>query len=142
MMRSNRIAGPNRTIMKFGYAIIYVPDVEAAIAFYEKAFGLTRRFVVESGEYGELDTGATALAFAADFLGEKNLPGGYRRNRAGDLPSGFEVALVTEDVAAAFEKAIAAGAVLVSHPEVKPWGQVVAYVRDLNGVLVEICSPL
>jgi lactoylglutathione lyase len=128
--------------MKFGYAIIYVPDVEAAITFYENAFGLTRRFVVETGEYGELETGATALGFVADFLAEKNLPDGYRRNMTGSPPSGFEVALVTEDVAAAFEKAIAAGALLVSKPEAKSWGQIVAYVRDLNGVLVEICSPL
>ncbi|MFO0110274.1 MAG: VOC family protein, partial [Alphaproteobacteria bacterium] len=27
-------------------------------------------------------------------------------------------------------------------PEQKPWGQTVAYVRDLNGFLVEICSPV
>jgi lactoylglutathione lyase len=128
--------------MKFGYAIIYVPDVEATISFYEKAFGLKRRMVVETGEYGELETGETALAFAADFLAEKNLPDGYRKNSPGDLPPGFEAALVTEDVAAAFEKAVAAGAVEISKPEKKPWGQVVAYVRDLNGVPVEICSPM
>jgi lactoylglutathione lyase len=128
--------------MRFGYSIIYVPDVEAAISFYEKAFGLTRRMVVETGEYGELETGETALAFAADFLAEKNLPGGYRKNSPGDLPPGFEVAFVTEDVDAAFEKALAGGAEEISKPEKKPWGQIVAYVRDLNGVPVEICSPI
>jgi catechol 2,3-dioxygenase-like lactoylglutathione lyase family enzyme len=26
--------------MKFGYAILYVDDVEATLSFYEKAFGL------------------------------------------------------------------------------------------------------
>jgi hypothetical protein len=28
------------------------------------------------------------------------------------------------------------------HLDEKPWGQVVAYVRDLNGYLVEICTPM
>jgi lactoylglutathione lyase len=128
--------------MKLGYAIIYVPDVEAAVSFYERTFGLKRRMVAETGEYGELETGETALAFAADFLAEKNFPEGYRKNTPGGLPPGFEVALVTEDVATAFDKAVAAGAEQISKPETKPWGQTVAYVRDLNGVPVEICSPI
>ncbi len=50
-------------MVKFGYAIAYVDDVEAALRFYEGAFGLTRRFLHESGDYGELDTGSTVLAF-------------------------------------------------------------------------------
>jgi lactoylglutathione lyase len=51
--------------MKFGYTIIYVPDVTASLVFFEKAFGFTRRFLHESGDYGELETGATTLAFAS-----------------------------------------------------------------------------
>ncbi len=47
--------------MKFGYAIIYVPDVLSSIAFFEAAFGLSRRFLHESGAYGELNTGETIL---------------------------------------------------------------------------------
>ena len=41
--------------MKFGYTIIYVPDVLASVEFFESAFGLERRFVHESG-YAEMDT--------------------------------------------------------------------------------------
>ena len=41
-------------IMKFGYTIVYVPDVLASVEFFERAFGLKRRFVHESG-YGEMD---------------------------------------------------------------------------------------
>ncbi|WP_234824496.1 VOC family protein [Ensifer adhaerens] len=40
----------------------------------------------------------------------------------------------------AYEKAVSAGASPVKPPEEKPWGQVVGYVRDLNGCLVELCS--
>ena len=50
-----------------GYVILYVNDVAASLAFYEKAFGLARRFFHDDNgkAYGELETGATRLAFAS-----------------------------------------------------------------------------
>ena len=53
----------------------------------------------------------------------------------------FEVALVTADVEAAFAQAVSEGATPVKEPALKPWGQLVGYVRDINGFMVEICSP-
>ena len=35
--------------MRLGYTIIYVKDVTRTVKFYEQAFGLSRRFVHESG---------------------------------------------------------------------------------------------
>lgn len=128
--------------MRFGYTIIYVPDVERAVAFYEQAFGLERRFVHESGSYGELETGGTALAFASHEQAGSNLPGGFTAIEPSAPPVGIEVGLVTDDVGAAYERAVAAGATPLTPPYLKPWGQTVSYVRDLNGVLVEICSPV
>ena len=126
--------------MELGYVIVYVEDVPATIAFYEKAFGLTRRFVDDSGSYGELQTGATTLSFAQEeFTPTRGL---FHLNRAGAKPGGSEIGLVSQDVAADFAAALAAGAVSVLEPMQKPWGQTVAYVSDLNGVLVEICSPI
>ena len=127
--------------MKFAYTIIYVPDVVASIEFFERAFGFQRRFIHESG-YGELDTGVTTLAFANHELGQANLPGGYVAADASALPLGIEVAFVTENVDAAYAKAVAAGAVEVKGPTLKPWGQTVAYVRCPDGTLVELCSPV
>jgi uncharacterized glyoxalase superfamily protein PhnB len=125
--------------MKLGYTIIYVADVPATLAFYEKAFGLKRRFLHESNLYAELDTGNTVLAFA----GEPMASGlAIRPNRKDDAPAGFEIAFVTDDPGAAYSKAVAAGASAVKPPAAKPWGQIVGYVRDLNGCLVEICSPV
>jgi lactoylglutathione lyase len=126
--------------MKFGYAIIYTADVEKSIEFFEHAFGLKRRFIHESG-YGELETGNTALAFASHELGSSNLPNGYIKADAGK-PLGIEIALVTEDVQGAFDRAVNSGAELIRAPKAKPWGQVVAYVRCPDGTLVEICSPV
>ena len=126
--------------MRLGYVIIYVPDLEATVAFYERAFGIARRFIHESG-YAEMETGATALAFASEALGQANGMT-YRPNRVRDDAAGAEAAFVTADVAVAFGKAVAAGALAFKEPVQKPWGQTVAYVRDNNGFLVEICSPI
>jgi catechol 2,3-dioxygenase-like lactoylglutathione lyase family enzyme len=128
--------------MKLGYTILYVPNVAASLVFFEQAFGLTRRFLHESGDCGELETGETALAFAAHALGQANFLAGYVAASESPLPLGMEIALVTPDVAFAHAKALGAGAKELKPPEAKPWGQVVSYVRCPDGTLVEICSPV
>ena len=126
---------------RFGYTILYVPDVPAAITFYETAFGLTLRFMHESNLYAELETGNVILGFAGESLAEANGVA-VRPARRGDLPAAFEVALICDDPHAAWKTAVAAGASAVKPPELKPWGQLVGYVRDLNGCLIELCSEL
>jgi predicted enzyme related to lactoylglutathione lyase len=126
--------------MKFGYTILYVKDVESTVAFYESAFGLKRKFVHESG-YGKMETGETKLAFASVELATSNGVSFVPASPEGPAPA-VEVAFVTQDVEAAFAVAVKAGSAPVAGPKQKPWGQFVAYVRDLNGFLVEICSPL
>ncbi len=128
--------------MKLGYTIIYVPDVAASLAFFEQAFGLSRRFLHEGGDYGELATGETTLAFASLALGRAHFPDGFVAASESRLPLGMEIALVTSDVAAAHARALAAGATALQAPESKPWGQVVSYVRCPDGTLVELCSPV
>lgn len=129
------------TAMKFGYTILYVKSVPASVAFYEDAFGLQRKFVHEEGLYAEMDTGATTLAFAAYGLAKTNLPSGFQKNDPENEPGGFEIALVTEDVAGAYHRAVEAGAIPVAAPASKPWGQICAFVRDKDGIIVELCSP-
>lgn len=127
--------------MKLGYTIIYVKDVPNTVAFFEAAFGLACRFMHESKLYAEMETGDTALAFAADEAAEMNGLA-ITPNRPSTLPAGWEVCFVTEDVQAAYDRAIAHGAKPVAPPEAKPWGQIVSYLRDLNGCIVEIASPI
>lgn len=128
--------------MKFGYTIIYVDDVSAATKFYGDAFGFATRFVHEGGDYAELDTGETTLAFASHDLGAKNLPGGYAKLTELAKPAGVEIAFVTDDVQAAVANANAAGATVIAEPNQKPWGQTVAYVRSPDGSLIELCTPV
>ena len=128
--------------MKFGYTILYVPDVAASISFMESAFGMQRGFVHDGGDYGELATGGTTLAFAAHSLGRSNLPGGYVEASASAKPLGMEISLITDDVATAHAKALAVGAVELKAPMLKPWGQTVSYLRCPDGCLVELCKPM
>jgi lactoylglutathione lyase len=126
--------------MQFAYTIVYVSDVAASLAFFERAFGLARRFLHESGGYGELETGATTLAFASHEVARANVGSDHVAGDASTLPLGIEVGLVTDDVAAACTRAVAVGATLVNAPSSKPWGQTVAYVRCPDGTLVELCT--
>jgi lactoylglutathione lyase len=128
--------------VRFGYTILYVEDVPRSLDFYERALGLERRFLHESGDYGELETGATALAFATHELAASNLPGIYRGTTADSGRPPFEVCFVTEDVEGAYGRAVEAGADAVTEPLTKPWGQDVAYVRDPDGNLIELASPV
>lgn len=128
--------------MKFGYTILYVEDVEATLEFYERAFGLERRMLDDAKCYGELETGGTRLAFAARKFVSGLIPVPLGESAPSLAAPPIELGMVTDDVAASFQCALAAGAVDVKRPEQKPWEQVVGYVRDLNGFLVEICSPM
>jgi lactoylglutathione lyase len=128
--------------VRFGYTILYVEDVPRSLDFYERALGLQRRFLHESGEYGELETGATALAFATHELAASNLPNVYGDASEDSGRPPFEVCFVTDDVESAYGRAIEAGADAVTAPQTKPWGQDVAYVRDPDGNLIELASPV
>lgn len=128
--------------MQFGYTIIYVPDVSLSLQFFEQAFGFNRKFLHESGTYGELETGQTTLAFAAHALGELNFPSGHVEAHSSEKPLGIEIGLVTTEIHHAHEAALAAGAIALSPPTAKPWGQVVSYLRCPDGTLVELCTPV
>jgi lactoylglutathione lyase len=124
--------------MQLRYVILYVADVPATMDFYARAFGLETRFLHEGGDYGEMATGETRLAFSAIALMQSL--GKQVATSAPDHPS-FELAFTTDDVPAALARATAAGAVLVQDATVMPWGQTLSYVRAPEGTLVEICTP-
>lgn len=125
--------------MRFKYTILFVEDVTRSIEFFERAFGLSRRMIHESGDYGELDTGATTLSFSSLRLMTQL---GKTPGKADPSSPVFEIAFETDDVAAALEKARAAGATVVQEVRAEPWGQTTAYVTGGDGYLIEICSPV
>jgi catechol 2,3-dioxygenase-like lactoylglutathione lyase family enzyme len=135
----------NAPSASLGYVVLYVKDVSASLTFYEKAFGFSRRFFNDDHgkAYGELDTGGARLAFYSVELVKSELKLPEVVLASPDKPPlGFEIALVTSDVPAAFARAVKAGATVVSEPATKPWGQTVACVRDKDGHLIELATPM
>ena len=128
----------------FGYSIFYVADVEATVSFYEQAFGMARKFVTPENDYGELATGDTTLAFVSNELAGQNLDdaGGFAKIDASAKPIGASITLLTDDVAAMLDQVLQAGGTPYTDAVLKPWGQTVANVRDINGILIEVATPV
>lgn len=129
-------------MIKFTYTILYVKDVVKSIDFYERAFGFKRKFISPGNEYGELITGDVVLSFAAVSLANTNLTAGFIQSTPDGKPFGIEIGFTTEKVEEVYKEAIKAGAIAVEKAKTKPWGQVVAYLRDIDGFLIEICTPI
>lgn len=126
----------------FKYTILYVNDVLASMAFYEKAFGFQQKFISPDKMYGELATGNTTLSFAHKKLAASKLKNGFAESDLSKKPFGFEIAFTTDNVEATLQAASKAGGTIMEFPNTTSWGQVVAYVRDPDGFLVEICTPI
>ena len=125
--------------MLFRYTILYVEDVAQSLDFYERAFGLVRGFLHESGDYGEMVTGETRLAFSLTRLMREL---GKEPAKPSPKFPVFEIAFETTNVRQAFDRAVSEGAVPIQDVRQEPWGQTTSYVADLDGYLVEICSPV
>lgn len=129
-------------MIKFAYTILYVQDVEKSIVFYEKAFGFNRKFISPDNSYGELITGETTLSFASVELAKTNLKDGFTESSNASKPFAMEIGFATEEVDKVYNDAIREGAIAEAAPGFKSHGQTVAYVRDLDGFLIEICTPM
>ncbi|AEA44887.1 VOC family protein [Fluviicola taffensis] len=129
-------------MIKFAYTILYVSDVKRTAEFYSKTFGFEVRFIAPGDEYAELNTGTTTLSFASLSLANSNLKDGFQEGDLKTKPFGMEIGFTTVNVQELVDKAIAAGATLLEEPKEKPWGQMVAYIRDFDGILIEVCTPM
>jgi uncharacterized glyoxalase superfamily protein PhnB len=128
--------------MKYGYTIIYVEDVKETAEFYQKAFGFQLKFLTPENDYGELVSGETTIAFASIELGKSNFKNGFLNTNKTAKPFGVELAFISENIEADLNTAIKMGATEFEPLTEKPWGQKVGYVRDNNGFLIEICTPI
>ena len=126
--------------MKLDGIMIWVADVPATVAFYEAAFGLEIQMMDDAKTYAQLSTGETTLALAAESAAAANGIA-VRPHRPGEPPAAVQLAFVHDDVAAAYDRAVSAGAVAEVPLTEKPWGQTLGYLRDNNGFLVELSSP-
>jgi catechol 2,3-dioxygenase-like lactoylglutathione lyase family enzyme len=120
------------------YVILIVEDLDRALGFYTGVLGL--RLGHRSGDFAQLDTGATRLALYTRNAMAKTLGLSLQAPDA-NAPS-FEIGFKVADVDAAVSELIARGAALVTAPTDRFWGQRTAYVRDPDGHLIELAQDL
>ncbi|OWM89307.1 uncharacterized protein LOC116199097 [Punica granatum] len=125
----------------FAYTVVYVKDVAKSISFYSKAFGYSVRRLDESRRWGELETGQTTIAFTPIHQYETDgRTGTVKPPESSCERQQVEVCFDYRDVDVAYKRAVESGAVPVSQPEMKEWGQKVGYVRDLDGIVIRMGS--
>ncbi|MBI4528049.1 MAG: VOC family protein [Deltaproteobacteria bacterium] len=120
------------------YIILIVEDLDRALRFYTEVLGLTLGH--RSGDYAQLATGATRMALYTRAAMEKTLAMELRAP-ALDAP-GFEIGFKVADVDAVFADLVARGAVPVTPPTTRAWGQRTAYVSDPDGHLIELAQDV
>src|SRR6185437_13213072 len=101
--------------MKLTYVILYVNNVTDSVAFYQKAFGIKHRFIHESGDYAEMDTGEVTIAFCAHNLAKDILKQNYLKAAQGQL-IGSQISFEPHNLKEAYETALENGAKSITAP--------------------------
>jgi PhnB protein len=110
-----------------------VQDGARMIEFYQKAFGAQERYRMPTPDGKHVAHAELQIGDSAFMLGEE-MPGsdcGGTPNSLGGVSVGFY--LYVEDVQAAFDQAVAAGATVKQPPEDMFWGDRIGTVTDPSG---------
>ena len=107
---------------------IQVDDVEAGTRLLTSAYGW--RVLTADPNFGELDAGGLRVMLSREAM----IPWGRT--------DGVILHHSVEDVAAAVETAMAAGAELLSGPVHTDWGTEAAYLKGPGGLIVDVCRDL
>lgn len=126
---------------RLSYVGIQVRDVDRSIAFYRDLFGMQvvrREKVLETGgEWAELRSPGSRFLLEVNWYpeGSKFFPGPYRNGDELD-----HIAFECEDVERAFAELLARG-VPAGHPPFLEGGTMLAFVRDPDGIWIELTGP-
>jgi catechol 2,3-dioxygenase-like lactoylglutathione lyase family enzyme len=126
--------------MPLGHIIFYVPDVAATVDFYETAFGFQKHRDNRASGTVDMISGKMIISFLSEATA-KALGHPFTPLRPDSPPPGIELILERVEVLPAYIRALLAGATPIEEPALNALGQMVAVVRDLNGVMVELCAP-
>jgi len=126
---------------RFSYVGIQVRDVDRSIAFYRDLFGMQvvrREKVLETGgEWAELRSPGSRFVLEVNWYpeGSKFFPGPYRNGDELD-----HIAFECEDVERAYAELLTRG-VPAGHPPFLEGGTMLAFVRDPDGIWIELTGP-
>ena len=117
------------------YVILYVRDLDRAVAFYQDAVGLPLR--LRRGGYAEFAT--ANLKFA---LYERRLLPGRVGDQAAARDPASETLFLVADVDAEVERLRHAGLTILSGPTDRPWGHRTVHLLDPDGNVVELAQEI
>ena len=123
-------AGPPR----LGYVVRFVTALEPAVRFYAEVLG--QRCTKRTEHWAQFDCGSLRLGLYDRAAMARALDTGVEE--LGSSPGAVELAFEVDDVDAAWEGALQAGAQGWRPPVDRPWGERTAYLRDPDGGLVEL----
>jgi lactoylglutathione lyase len=124
-------------MISIGNIAIYVSDLERSERFYTDGLGLEVLTRIEAPEVREVIVGTPSQGSQLMLAWERT-PGGPIQ------PSGiWKVFLFTDDAAALYEAAVAAGADAVEPPKtLEQFKMLIGFVKDPDGYLIEIGQRL
>jgi lactoylglutathione lyase len=117
------------------YVILYVRDLDRAVAFYQDAVGLPLR--LRRPGYAEFATANLKFALYERSL----LPGLVGEEAAGRGPAS-ETLFLVPDVDAEAERLGRAGLTILSGPTDRPWGHRTVHLLDPDGNVVELAQEI
>jgi uncharacterized glyoxalase superfamily protein PhnB len=124
--------------MKLAYIILYTHNVKKTLDFYEKVFGLTTKFLNDTGHYGELDAEGAVTIGVVSYEDVHKMGLDFVEKSKSLFP--FNLSFEVKDVDKAFAHALDHGAISVLPPKDSSWGERIAFIKDHNGVTVALGS--
>lgn len=121
-------------VQSLDYVVLIVDHLGSSLTFYRDILGIPLKHQAE--RFAQLETGTTRLGLFTREAMARTL--GEPLTKPGRGTEAFEIGFKVEDVDAAYEEAVAAGATGQTPPHDQPWGQRTAYLRDPDGNLVEL----
>lgn len=120
-MRPTNRSAPPATVTP----VLVYPDVRAAVAWLERAFGFEERVRIGDDHRAQLRVGADGAVVVADV--------GFDRVAPGEEGVTHEIKVRVADVDSAFARARDAGARVVDEPRTWEYGERSGVLEDLGG---------
>jgi lactoylglutathione lyase len=120
--------------------MLYVGDVEKTVRFYECALDGRCEHAHDDHSYAEANLGSLTLGVVDLGYARRHFPGQFRPLELSDAPVGMEIYVEVSDVEATCRRAVRAGATSLGDPVDRPWGRRSVFLRDPNGVVIEVAS--
>ena len=118
------------------YVILVVEELDRSLAFWRDKLGLP--LAHRAAGYAQFATGTTRIALITRAGMGETL--GRRLSSPPRDTAAVEIGFKVDDVDAAWQELVDAGADAAVPPTDRPWGQRTAYVRDPDGHWVELAQ--